>query len=170
VYINSDPGHIRAKVIAREDLAALLPRDLLHREGIFNLHFVLAFVMGILIVLVTSGVGITERRREVGILKATGWHTDEVLLRGLVESFLLGLTAASLALVVAWVWLRAFNGYGIASLFLTGADLAPGFVVPYRLTPVPALLAFVLAFALVMTGTLYSTWRAATAAPREAMR
>ena len=35
---------------------------------------------------------------------------------------------------------------------------------------VPALLAFVLSFAIVLTGTLYSSWRAATTPPREAMR
>jgi ABC-type lipoprotein release transport system permease subunit len=46
----------------------------------------------------------------------------------------------------------------------------PDFPVPFRLTPVPALLAFVLAFALVLTGTLYSSWRAALTPPREAMR
>jgi ABC-type lipoprotein release transport system permease subunit len=163
-------GGVRPKVTSRADLEALLPRDILHREGIFNLHFVLAFVVGILVVLVTSGVGLAERRREIGILKATGWQTDELLLRGLVESFLLSLAGASLALVIAGVWVKGFNGYGIAGLFLTGADLSPAFAVPNRFAPVPALLAFVLSFAIVMSGTLYSTWRAATATPLEAMR
>ena len=163
-------GTVRAHVTAREDLLALLPRGLLHREGIFNLHFLLAFVVGILTLLVTSGVGLAERRREVGVLKATGWQTDELLLRHLVESFVLALAAACVSLLLAWVWLRFFNGYGLAALFLSGAGAAPEFRVPYRLTPVPALLAFVLSFAVVLTGTLYSTWRAATAPPREAMR
>jgi ABC-type antimicrobial peptide transport system permease subunit len=121
-------------------------------------------------VLVTSGVGLAERRREIGILKATGWQTDELLLRGLGESFLLSLAGASLALLLAGVWLKIFNGYGIAGLFLAGADLAPAFAVPSRFAPVPALLAFVLSFAVVMSGTLYSTWRSATATPLEAMR
>ena len=34
---------------------------------------------------------IAQRRREIGILKATGWQTDQILLRGLVESLALGL-------------------------------------------------------------------------------
>ena len=36
----------------------LLPRACCHREGVFNLHFVLAFAVGILVVLVTSGFGL----------------------------------------------------------------------------------------------------------------
>jgi ABC-type lipoprotein release transport system permease subunit len=163
-------GSVRPKVTAREDVQALLPGGLLHREGIFNLHFVLAFAVGIAVVLVTSGLGLSERRREIGILKATGWQTDEVLLRGLVESFLLSLAGASLALLLAFVWLRGFNGYWIAGVFLAGVERAPGFPVPFRLTPVPALLAFVVSFVVVMSGSLYSAWRAATTAPGEAMR
>jgi len=163
-------SRVRPRITTRGELEALLPRDLLHRAGIFNLHFVLVFTVGILVVLVTSGIGLSERRREIGILKATGWQTDEVLLRAFVESSLLSLAGVSLALVLAGIWLKVLNGYGIAGLFLTGADLSPAFAVPSRLTPVPALLGFVLSFALVTSGTLYSSWRAASATTLEAMR
>jgi ABC-type antimicrobial peptide transport system permease subunit len=163
-------GHLQTRVTAREDLLALLPRTLLHREGVFNLHFVLAFVVGVLVLLVTSGLGLAERRREVGILKATGWQTDEVLLRGAVESLCLSWTGACAALLLAWVWLRVFNGWGVANFFLAGAGASPRFSVPFQLTPVPALLAFVLSLVIVLSGTLASLWRAATVAPREAMR
>ena len=72
--------------------------------------------------------------------------------------------------MLAWLWLKPLNGYGIAGLFLAGVDAAPAFTVPSRLTPVPALLAFLLSFVIVGVGTVYSTWRAATVPPREAMR
>jgi len=91
-------------------------------------------------------------------------------LRSLVESLLLSLAGASISILLAFIWLKIFNGYWIASIFLTGVDAAPSFQVPSRMTPVPALLAFLLSFVLVMSGTLYSTWRAATAEPMEAMR
>jgi ABC-type lipoprotein release transport system permease subunit len=163
-------GTGRVRVTAREDLLALLPRGLRHREGVFNLHFVLAFAVAILVLLVTSGVGLAERRRQIGILKATGWQTDEILLRGAVESLCLSLAGACVALLLAWIWLRVFNGYGVAGYFLAGVEAAPDFPVPFRLAPVPALLAFVLSLAVVLSGTLYSSWRAATASPREVMR
>lgn len=163
-------GTVRPRVTAREELLTLVPRGVLHREGIFSLHFLLAFVIGILVLLVTSGLGLAERRREIGILKATGWQTDDILLRGLTESFTLSLAGACIALILAWVWLRVGNAWGVAGIFLSGVGAAPDFAVPFRLTPVPALLAFVLAFAVVMTGTLYASWRAAIAPPREALR
>jgi ABC-type lipoprotein release transport system permease subunit len=170
VALGPPGGSVRPRVVARDDLALLLPEGPARREGVFTVLFVLAFAVGILVILVTSGFGLSERRREIGILKATGWQTDELLLRSLVESLLITLAGASLAVVLAFVWLRGLNGYGIAGVFLPGVDRAPGFRVPFRLLPVPALLAFLVAFVVVMSGSLYSTWRAATAPPREAMR
>jgi ABC-type lipoprotein release transport system permease subunit len=120
-------GNLALRVTTREEVAALLPQGLLHREGIVNLHFLVAFAVGILAILTTSGFGTPERRREIGILKATGWQTDEVLLRSLVESFLLSLAGSALAVILAFVWLRLLNGYWLASIFLAGVDVRPGF-------------------------------------------
>ncbi len=163
-------GLVRTRVTSREELQAILPGGIAHRGGIFNLHFVLAFAVGIPVILVTSGLGLSERRREIGILKATGWQTDEVLLRSAVESLVLSLTGACIAILLAFVWLQWLNGYWIASIFLNGIDVSPGIRVPFRMAPVPVLFAFLLSLVLVMTGTLYSSWRASTVAPVEAMR
>jgi ABC-type lipoprotein release transport system permease subunit len=164
------PQGLRPHVTGREDVAALFRGGVMHREGVFSLHFLLAFVVGILVILVTSGFGLSERRREIGILKATGWQTDQVLLRSAVESTLLALAGISLSVILAFVWLRGLNGYGLASIFVTGVDRAPGLRVPFRLAPVPVLLAFLVGLIVVLTGTVFSSWRAATVPPVEAMR
>jgi ABC-type antimicrobial peptide transport system permease subunit len=160
----------RPQVTSREDAADVLNQEPARREGVGTLLSVDAFAVAILVVLVTSGLGMAERRREVGILKATGWQTDELLLRSLTESLLLGVLAGSLAVLIAYIWLMGFNGYGIAGVFLPGVDRSPGFHVPFRLMPVPALVAVVVSLVIVASGSLYATWRTATTPPREAMR
>lgn len=163
-------NRLQLRVLSRQQLRAMLPRGLLHREGIFNLHFLLVFSVGILAILATSGFGSAERRREIGILKATGWRTDEVLLRSTVEAFLLSILGASLSVLAAFIWLEWFNGYWVASLFLSGVGATSSAGVPFRLLPLPALLGFLIALSLVMSGTLYSSWRAAIVPPIEALR
>ena len=163
-------GPVAPVVMSQEDLRSVLPQSLRHMEGLFDLHFILAFAVGIPLLMVTSGLGLSERRSEAALLKATGWMTDELLLRGMVESLVLCLLGASLAVLLAWGWLDLLNGKGVASIFLPGAEVSPTFRVPFRLTPVPALLGFIISFLLVATGTLYSTWRAATTPPALALR
>ena len=167
---NSAKHPTSLQVTSREALNVLLANTQHHREGIFNLHFLLVFTIGILVILVTSGLGLSERRREIGILKATGWQTDEVILRNLTESFLLSVGGASLSIMIAFVWLKLFNGFWIASIFISGVSYSPSFQIPYVIAPVPAILAFMIALVITMTGTLWSTWRAAVVAPSEAMR
>jgi ABC-type lipoprotein release transport system permease subunit len=163
-------GPIRPRVVAREDAEALVSAGLLHREGVLGLHFLLAFAVGIPLVLVTSGIGLSERRRETGLLKALGWRTDEVLLQAGVESALLAILATSAAVVLAALWLGPLGARGIADVFLGGSDATPVYDLPFRLAPVPVVLAAALAVAVIATGTLLSTWRVASAPPAEALR
>lgn len=161
---------IGASVSDQAELGALCREAAAHRDGIFHLHCILACSVGILAVLVTSGYGSTERTREVGILKAIGWQTDEVMLRSASESMLLSLAGAAVSVWTAWLWLRMFNGYGIAGLFLPGLQRGEPVHVPFLLVPVPLLLAFLLAWVVVTSGSLYTTWRTAIAPPAAAMR
>lgn len=167
---SGDGARVSLQVTSRESLSNLLATAQRHREGVFNLHFVLVFVVGLLVIMMTSGLGLPERRREIGILKATGWQTDDILLRSLVESSVLSLSGASCSILAAYLWLKLFNGWWIAGIFIPGIAADPGFPVPFRLTPVPALLAYIMAFAITMTGSVWSTWRAAIVPPDEAMR
>ena len=64
--LGPDDGHgpVRPRVLAREDAAALLPSQVNRREGVFTLHWLLAFAVGLPLLLVTTGAGLAERRRE----------------------------------------------------------------------------------------------------------
>jgi hypothetical protein len=93
-----------------------------------------------------------------------------VLVRAVAESLLLSVAAASASVLLAFAWLRFLGAWGIGGLFLNGVEASPGVDVPYRLAPVPVLVASAVSFVLVMSGTVLSSWRAATAPPSEAMR
>ena len=120
--------------------------------------------------MVTSGFGLSERRREAALLKATGWMTDEVLLLSFVESLVIATLGASISVILAWIWLVPFQGAGLAGIFLPGVETDPALVLPFELAPVPLLLTSVIALAIVTIGSIYSTWRSATTSPALALR
>ncbi len=157
-------------VSSREALVGQAIEGEFRKLGVFTLHFVVEFTAALLVILVTSGYGQTERRREIGILKATGWQTDEVLLKAFAECLVISVTAASVSLVIALIWLRCLNGAGIAGVFIPDLDAFPGFAVPFRLQTVSVMLAFVISLSLTLSGSLYSSWRSAIVPPDEAMR
>ncbi len=170
--LGPDDGHgpVHARVLSREDVAAHLPAQVHQREGVFTLHWLLAFAVGLPLLLVTTGAGLAERRREISLLKALGWSTDDVLVRAAVESALLALASAALSVLLALGWLGPLRAVGVGAVFLPGLDADPGVDVPYRLAPLPVALAGLLALLLVAVGSLAATWRAAATPPAEVLR
>ncbi len=164
------PEPLAPRVLSRADLQAMLAGSAASGAGVFALHFVLLFAAAIPLLVVATGAGLRERRRETGILKMLGWGTDEVLLRVFVESVLLAGIGAALSILLAALWLGPVGARGISAVLLPGADADPGFGVPWRLAPGPVLVASALALALILVGTLPSNWRAAAAEPMESMR
>jgi ABC-type lipoprotein release transport system permease subunit len=169
-WTQPDGSRLDVRVMGREELNSLWSSAAAHRDGVFQLHWMLVLSVAILAVLVTSAFGSTQRRSEVGILKAIGWRTDEILFRNAVEGLLLSLAGASLAILLNWIWLRGLNGYGIACLFLPSLGIDPQVRIPFGLFPVPIVLGLFLSWIVVTSGSLYATWRTAMTPPGSALR
>ncbi|MEK6726454.1 MAG: FtsX-like permease family protein [Deltaproteobacteria bacterium] len=140
------------------------------KGGIFTALYTVAFALAIPALLVSSGFGLSERKREIGIFKATGWQTSEVLEMVVFENLIISLSAAPLALLISFLWLKGLNGLFIAQFFIAEIGLFPPFNVPARFLPIPAFLSFFFSLILTMVGSLYSSWRAAVIPPAEAMK
>ena len=161
---------LRLQATTRDELELLLPREIFHRESALQLLFMLVFAMGIPLVLVTSGLGDRGRRRETGLLRATGWRVDEILARAVVENVAVALAAASASILIAWAWLELGRGAGIAPIFLRAEAAYSTGALPYRMTPLPVLLGVTIALMIVLAGSVTATWRTASVAPSETLR
>jgi ABC-type lipoprotein release transport system permease subunit len=138
--------------------------------GIFTVLFVIGAALGVSAFLVTSGFGLRELDKEIGVLKAVGWRTWEVLEKVVMENLLISLTAVSLSILFSMVWIKGFNGILIAQFYVAEVGLIPHVEIPSRYLPSHGV--FYLIFALVVTliGSLFSTWRKARVTPTELMR
>ena len=111
-----------------------------------------------------------EEKREIGILKAIGWETGDILRMKLWEGALLSLTAFLLGYLLAW-WQVFHGGARLFAPVLKGwAVLYPDF----RLTPTVELRQILVLLAVTVApyiiATLVPGWRAAIADPDAAMR
>lgn len=183
ILVYSRPGYMQAVADALKKIEGpslrIQSRDLVRqyfnkgftlKEGIFTALYTVAFALAIPALLVSSGFGLSERRREIGVLKATGWQTSEILEMVVFENLIISLTAAPLALLMAFIWMKGLNGLFISQFFISEIGLLPPFQVPSRFLPLPALLSFFFSLIITMVGSLYSSWRAAVIPPAEAMK
>ncbi len=111
-----------------------------------------------------------EEKREIGILKAIGWETSDILAMKLWEGMLLSLTAFLAGYLLAW-WQVFHDGARWFAPVLKGwAVLYPDF----RLTPAVDLQQLLVLLGITVlpyiVATLIPIWRAAIADPDAAMR
>jgi ABC-type lipoprotein release transport system permease subunit len=154
----------------KDTIELFIKKGFMLKEGVFSALYVVAFALGIPAILVASGFGLAERRKEIGIMKATGWNTLEVLELITFEQLLISITAASMTILLSMLWNEGLNGALIAQFFIAETNLLPAFNVPSKFLPLPAFLSFIFSFMLTMVGSIYSSWRASTESPVVAMK
>jgi len=158
------------RVQSRQLVERYLHRGFNMRMGIFTAFYTVAFALAVPALLIVSGFGWADRRREVGMLRVVGWQSSEIIEMVAWENLVLSLMGACIAFLASFVWIRLLNGLFIAQFFIAETGLVPDFPVPSRFLPLPLFFSFLLALLLTMTGSLYNTWRLATIAPAEAIR
>ena len=121
--------------------------------------FVLAILVGGVVVTNTMVMAVMERTREIGTLRALGWRQSRVLWMILSESLLLGLIAAGLGIMVGMGL-----GAGLGAIPGLGAFISAAY------TPQIIIQAVLVSLFLGAIGGLYPAWHASRLRPVEALR
>jgi ABC-type antimicrobial peptide transport system permease subunit len=150
--VNQWPG---ATPITASDLAATTSGVLtIGEETAWNISIALT-VVAILFTVRSQLAAVSERTKEIGILKAIGWSKSDVVNQIFIESALQGAIGGLIGCAV---------GYGFAWYFLSTMDRL------LAVDPVVLALGFGIAVLSGVIAGLYPSWRAARLAPAEALR
>jgi ABC-type lipoprotein release transport system permease subunit len=116
-----------------------------------------------------TGVGPGERR-EIGVLKAVGWRTSDVLLARLWENTVIAVYGAVPAIAAAYVYVFHLRAPGLGGVLLGWSSLYPAL----RLTPAVDAAQVVVLLSLVVipfvAASLVPAWRTATHDPHGLLR
>jgi len=159
-----------ARVIAREEMRRTYEAAFNWRSGVL-LTFLSTLMAAFALLAWDKASGLSaEERREIGILKAVGWETGDVLRMKLWEGALVSLCAFLAGYVLAW--LHVF--YADAPLFtavLKGwSVLYPHFTLAPQVDVAQIATLFFLTVLPFVAATVVPVWRAATLDPDEVMR
>jgi len=169
----SDPGGSQVPHLRIEDRYHTKERvqaGFSHKGGIFIILYIIVATLAIQAFLITSGFGLRVMEREIGVMKAIGWRTSEMLGEIGMECLLISLTAISSAILLSMALTKGLNGIPIAQFFVAEVGLVPEVEIPSRYIPFHGLLGLALAFCITLSGGLWSAWRKAQRPPAELMR
>lgn len=111
-----------------------------------------------------------DEKREIGILKAIGWDTSEVLALKFWEGLIIALTAFLLGMLTGYVHIFFFDAYFLAPVIKGWSVVFPDFHLIPHLDPY---LVFTLAFLTIVpyvASTVVPAWKTAITDPDTIMR
>ena len=111
-----------------------------------------------------------EEKREIGILKAIGWETGDVIAMKFWEGFLVSLLAFLVGYVAAYVHVFHFEFTLFAPVLKGWAVLYPSFALTPQIDGLQVATLFVFTVLPYTAATLVPIWRAATTDPATVMR
>jgi cell division protein FtsX len=170
--------------VARK-VAELLPdtRPILREEILRTYDAVFGWRSGILIVILSatalsfvilawdkaSGLS-AEERREIGILKAIGWETSDVIVMKFWEGTIVSLTAFLAGVLLAYAHVFLGKSALIIPVLKGWSILYPDFRLTPHLDPDQLVVLFFLTVIPYTVATVVPSWRAATVDPDAVMR
>ncbi len=139
------------------------------RGGIYLVFYILAWVLAVPALLISSGLGTPVTAQEVGLMQALGWTRRQILRLAALEYAILSLSATALATLASMAWMKLTNGFLLAQFLIAEVGLVPGFDVPTRYLPLWSLAGLFLALLTTLGGSFIFNWYCSRKAPYQAM-
>ena len=118
-----------------------------------------------------KGTGLTEEEfRTIGLLKATGWKSRDVMQLKLFEGAMVSVISLVSGLIVAQIHLNFFDGFIFARVIKGWSVLFPSFTVTAGLDPTSLLICIALTVVPYSAASLIPSWRAAVTDPDTVLR
>ncbi len=125
--VRQTAASLAAQPLTARDLAGELSRSLDTLIGLFDVLALIAVVIGALGIVNTLGIGISERVREIAILRSHGMTVGQVQSMVVTEAAIMGAVAGVLAIVTGIIVAATLVGSGASS------ELAAGVRLPWAL-------------------------------------
>jgi ABC-type lipoprotein release transport system permease subunit len=140
------------------------------RSGYFSIVWYMVLISVAIVSFNQTVVVGHESKFEVGLLKALGFSTSDIIQVRLVESLILGTIAATIGLTFGVLYDVVLGAPVIKDFMLGWANLYPGFPIPILISFQTVLFTFAVTIVPLLFATVIPSWLNATVDPDIAMR
>ncbi len=158
-----------ARPLTKAVMISLTEQSFGQKSGFFHLLWFILLVNIMIIAWSLLGQISFNLKKEIGILKAIGWDTGDIMVLKSLETFLIA-TFGVISGLVAGIAYMILDAPGIKGLIIGWADIYPDFPIPLYIEMSTIFLIAILGIVPLMAGTLLPVWKIGTIDPDEAIR
>jgi ABC-type lipoprotein release transport system permease subunit len=158
------------KVTTREDLKRSYEEMFNYKGGLFLALFIVCLFSFFMIIYDRSSGLNNEEKREIGILKAVGWSTNNILKWKFYESTIISITAFLFGFILSFLYVYILEAPLLKNLFLGFNTMKPDFSIPFELNLSLMATIFFICIPIYIAATIFPSWRASVADADEVLR
>jgi len=158
------------RVIEKREIKKAYENLYNYKGGLFLILYLVSIVTFMLVLYQRYSMVYSTERKEIGILRATGWSIKDILRLKFYENLIIVIVSFTVGVVLAYFYVFVFDAPLLSQIFLGGANLSN------RVSFIPApefgILGSVFLFYAVpfLAAVLIPAWKIAVTSPREAMQ
>ncbi|MCP4747727.1 MAG: FtsX-like permease family protein [Desulfobacteraceae bacterium] len=158
-----------ANPVTKSAMQSLTEQSFGQKSGFFHLlWFILLVNVMIIAWSLTSHISFSLRK-EIGILKAIGWDTGDIMILKSFETLTIGFFSIIAGLIGGIAYM--FSGApGIKQMIIGWTDIYPEFPIPLYVNASTVFLIIILGIIPLLAGTLFPIWRIGAIDPDKAIR
>jgi lipoprotein-releasing system permease protein len=157
------------RVLSKDAVRDIARQSYGNRAGVFQLLWMVLLLTAMLVAWAEASSTNLRLNREIGILKATGWSTSNVIEMRLFESAIVACVATLGGMLLGLAYVAA-GAPGIKSYFLGWAVIYPSMEIPMLVTAATVALIAAIGIFPLLVATVIPAWAAGIVDPDEAMR
>ena len=162
--------HPNTRIIQKSDIKKAYENMFNYKGGIFLVLFIVVMVTFILILFQRYSMINSSDKKEIGILKAVGWSIKDIIKLKISETFIVGILAFILGIILAFIFVFILNAPILSNIFLGFQNLQNevAFILNIEFTTICMLfLFFMIPF---LSAVLIPVWKIAVLDATESMK
>lgn len=158
-----------ARPLTREAMQSLTEQSFGQKSGFFHLLWFILLINVIILAWSLLGQISFNLKKEIGILKAIGWDTGDIMVLKTFETLVIATLSVMTGILLGLVYML-LDAPGIKGFVLGWADVYPDFPVPLYIEWPTVVLIALMGIVPLLAGTIVPVWKIGTIDPDEAIR
>lgn len=158
-----------AKPLTKPVMLNLTEQSFGQRSGIFHLLWIILLINVIIVAWSLMGQISFGLKKEIGILKAIGWDTGDIMLLKTIETLFISIFSIISGIIIGILYILG-DAPGLKQFIIGWADIYPDYPIPLYIDASSIFLIVLLGVFPLLVGTIIPIWRIGIIDPDEAIR
>jgi len=158
------------RVITKEELKRSYENMFHYKSGLFLALFTICLFSFFMIIYDKSSGLHSSEKKEIGILKAVGWSTNDILKWKFYEAVIVSKTAFFCGLILSFFYVYILKAPLLKDLFLGTGILKPEFNIPFIFDIESLAMTFFITVPIYIAATIFPSWRVSITEADEVLR